>query len=313
MQHAGLTASMNMNVYVNAFYMPMFFLISGYFLRIKKYSIETYLYKKIKYLLIPYVIWGIFHLCIWILLYIIKPDAVSEMPSTMVKGLLWDNNRHFPIAGALWFISCLFVVSIFAYIIIKYFGNRVYTVLSVAFGCMGVFNHISMPWSCDSAMTANFFFMVGYNFSKYGNKIRRFFAKSPVIVCWMVDAITIIVFCLFASLNGFTNIRECFYGNIPLLYLLIAVIGIAGWWASSYILTCRMNIHPRLLSWIGENSMPYVCLNQLILSVLSRLYSQSILCQFVESIITIFVIGILVKMLKVNDKTVKLYNILFGR
>lgn len=65
--YTGLLSSLRIDVYVGAFYMPMFFFVSGYFLQIEKYTVGNYLYRKVKQLLIPYVIWSFFHLTLWLL------------------------------------------------------------------------------------------------------------------------------------------------------------------------------------------------------------------------------------------------------
>ena len=87
--------------WIHAFHMPIFFIISGYFFNIQKsQNWKDTMIKKMKTMLIPYFIFGIF--CI--LLY----SVMITYSNTYWKSLFWDNSQGIPIAGALWFLTALF-------------------------------------------------------------------------------------------------------------------------------------------------------------------------------------------------------------
>ena len=64
MGHVGF--SKRFDHFIHAFNMPMFFIISGYLFTLKHQEelfFKEYLIKKFKSLIIPYISFGIFHLC----------------------------------------------------------------------------------------------------------------------------------------------------------------------------------------------------------------------------------------------------------
>ena len=312
--HTGLATSLGINILINAFYMPMFFFVSGYFLHVEKYSFSTFFVRKVKGLIIPYAIWGIIHLVIWMGMYKLNISTLSESPRTMVIGLLWNNNVHLPIAGALWFLSCLFFVSIIAFFIIKRFGSKVYLICSIVIGITGVYFHPFLPWSLDSAMVANLMFAAGYHYAHHESAEK---SKSAFLTVVTV-LISIALFHLGAWKNGFTNIRECNYGLIPILYIFISLTGILLWWLVATLLyqaPKQLNLLRQPVAWIGKYSMPFLCLNQLVIAILSRILPATLASLLLQSLVTIIAISIFVKAISIIDKKMqwKLYSTLFGR
>lgn len=87
--------------WIHAFHMPIFFIISGYFFNAQKsQNWKCNMIKKMKTILLPYFVFGIFH----ILLY----SVMLSYSNTYWKSLFWDNSQGIPIAGALWFLTALF-------------------------------------------------------------------------------------------------------------------------------------------------------------------------------------------------------------
>lgn len=313
--HSGLASTLHVDVFINAFYMPMFFLISGYFLHVEKYSTKEYVNKKIKGLLVPYIIWGLFHFAVWMAMYTLKITELSETPKTMVIGLLWNNNVHLPIAGALWFISCLFIISIVSFLIIKSFGSKAYFLFSIVLGVFGLYIHPFIPWSSDTAMVANLFFAIGYWVALQKKKIAE--RKKPLWMIIITVLLSMVLFHLSANYNGFTNIRECNYGKALVLFLVVALIGIASWWLLSSLIYYSgiLRTINRPIAWIGNYSMPFLCLNQLILAVLTRILPNNLIGQLIGTIVTLITIDVFVLCLQRVEKRYnkKLYSLLFGR
>lgn len=313
--HSGLAGSLKIDGYINAFYMPMFFLISGFFLHVEKYTIKEYVIKKIKGLLIPYLIWGVFHFAVWMAMYSLKIVDLSETPQTMVIGLVWNNNVHMPIAGALWFVSCLFIISILSFIAVKLFGKTIYFVASVIIGCVGLYVSPFLPWSANTALVGNLFFAVGYCVSLL--KMKRYASRATIGTEITAMVLLMVVFHFGAFFNGFSNIRECNYGVFPVLFFFVALLGIVSWWLVADLLyqIKGMHILNHPIAWVGKYSMPYLCLNQLILAVLIRLLPKTIVGQVVATFFTLAFISILIICIRKIEKKCKtpVYSVLFGR
>ncbi len=310
--HSGFAQSIGVNIYINAFYMPMFFLISGYFINVEKYTLVSFAQKKIKSLLVPYFIWGIFHLIIWMLMYNFRLISISETPVKMLVGLVWDNNSHLPIAGALWFLSCLFMISMFAFINIKLFGGCIYLMISIIIAVIGVYVRIFIPWSCDSALVANSFFAIGYFMRDRVGDITRFVNRNKQLI---LGIFLFAFFCTLAYVNGFTNIRTCSYGKVPGLYIFNACAGtISAFFFAAYLYgSNRLKQIKTLFAYIGRYSMPFLCLNQLFFAVSSRVLGDACLWQFVQAIMAVVTIGCFNCCMQKTDKGRRLYGMLFGR
>ena len=312
LSHSGLGHTLNIDVYINAFYMPMFFFISGYFLNVKKYSISKFIVRKTKRLLVPYFIWGFIHLLIWLNMYMLKVVNLSEEPRTMLVGFLWDNNVHFPISGALWFISCLFIISIIAFLIIVKFGNIIYISLSIIIGVSGLYFHPFLPWSGNSALVSNLFYCFGY-IAALSHKNKT--VKKTYRLFLLIIGLSIFHIC--AYYNGYTNIRECNYGNTPILYFPIALFGIEAWSKTSNFLYQRncKSLAYNLITWTGRYSMPFLCLNQLFLAIFKRVMPNNIAGQTAGAAVTLILINIFTSFLLRFDENrkIKVYSLLFGR
>lgn len=104
--------------YIHSFHMPLWYILSGYFLDVNS-DIRKYFGKKTKTLLIPYAFWGILYEVI-----------LSLNGGNQWLGMLFPNSIEIPINGALWFLPSMFFVDIIGLSILKYFSYR-YAVLTI--------------------------------------------------------------------------------------------------------------------------------------------------------------------------------------
>jgi len=162
--HAGFFSD-NMLVYVNSFYMPLFFIISGFFYN-DKYSLSTFIKRKVDSLLIPYILCGGFHLILWCLTKYIGMN-LQLTPKEAIIGFLWNNNVNFPIAGALWFLTCLFGTSVLFRIIGLIRGDILKFVLCCVITLFGLYIKFFLPWSFNTMFVALGFYGIGYLIKKY--------------------------------------------------------------------------------------------------------------------------------------------------
>lgn len=313
--HGGVANATKTDVFINAFYMPLFFLISGCFLSADSTS-AMFVVGKAKRLLHTYLLWGTLHFTIWVTMYKLEVIVSSETPLIMIKGLAWDNNNHFPIAGALWFLTCLFICSCFAFFTVKYCGRNIYLIVSVVIGIIAVYFHPFLPWSGDSALVANVFVAIGFCCKIWLKKFSERFANKDLKIQLAVVSVLMILFHFLAAVNGFTNIRECYYGSIPAMYFLCSLVGMVTYGMLAIIVyRSKKNILINPLAWIGRHSMSYVCLNQLCFAVLARKLPGNILGGIVQVLLTGVAIFIFDKMVELIDKkcNVSIERILFGK
>lgn len=104
---------------IHSFHMPLFFIISGYFY--KTGEIKKQIEHKVRTILVPYFVFGSFHYVLWLFLNCNKTDNLLRP----LQCLLFDcTSLDMPIAGALWFLPCLFLAELMYILIVRLGGVR---------------------------------------------------------------------------------------------------------------------------------------------------------------------------------------------
>jgi len=153
-------------LFVFQYHVPMFFLISGFFSSSSlNLSISENFKKKIKTILIPYAIFC----CMNIIMMTINQDSGIRVLLSMFKQSVFGiRNQLF--AGALWFLPCLFVISVsvdgMSRILKKYVGSRyIYYILVIAIIFYIIARLFLSPpqwiFNIDSAMQYMIYYAIG--------------------------------------------------------------------------------------------------------------------------------------------------------
>jgi len=157
------------NKAIYTFHMPLFFLVSGYFISFKnKYG--DFVKKKAKQLLIPYVFTCVCVLIIIVTEQIIKGKSLDIVIKTFFKiiyaGLYGSGMEYFkpfyiPPIGAIWFLLALFISLIVVRKCLEYKYGVVY-IFVLAF--VGYFTSLFfwMPFSIQAGLTVTIFVYIGY-------------------------------------------------------------------------------------------------------------------------------------------------------
>ena len=242
--------------FIHAFHMTMFFFISGFFFRKRECGIGAYIGKKARSLLIPYMSFGIgcyLASLVW--------DGFSVAP---LIHLLTVNTDGLPIAGALWFLTALFFTEMLYFLLDRW--NAKWLIIPLVF--VGSFADQILPYPLPWALSASF---VGLGLYWFGEITRKYEGKLEKLLnmnWWQVlivgAATTGLIF-----VNGYVNMRTGKYALLPLFWLnaiLSVYLGI-----SISKLICKTG-KMKWLTSIGRNSIVYVCLNQIVIKVLFKLF-----------------------------------------
>lgn len=303
--------------YIHMFHMPIWFFISGYFFSDKGGSLSTIVWKKVRTLLFPYLIWGIVQYPFWIALV----KAENESTYVALRNLLWVNtNKTMPIAGALWFLTCLFWGEL-AYLLLKRAVKNKY-IFSVVIIIISVFGNLfttiftfRLPWATDTAFVAIGIIYLGNVFRELSE--RRFVKYSlnlPRNIC-IIMFLTNGILCF---LNGYINMRTGMYGFIPLFWINMLSAIIIYWNFSKYVCAAKnkyLYTIRRVITRIGKNSIVYLCFNQLVIFLLNtgfRYLGFNNINWFLRNIIMLpltIVILYCIDCFAMNKKT----KLLFGR
>ena len=266
--------------FIHAFHMPMFFLISGYFFKNNE-KIQLFLKKKAKTLLIPYISFGIIHFILYcIMKHNIEIDAL--------KHLLFVNTDGLPIAGALWFLTALFFADVFYYYInkVKNPFKPILIVIIAIFGNLAVkILPFRLPFALDAAFTGVGLMYIGnlikiYKNNKYVNKILN-----------MNNLCTVILFLIsifLISVNTYINMRIGEYGILPLFWINAILSSLIILLFSKKMNKYLNNNIKEFFVSIGKNSIIYLCLNQIVISVINKIINI-IRCNNINSFVTLLV------------------------
>jgi fucose 4-O-acetylase-like acetyltransferase len=266
--------------------MPMFFFCSGFFYQKNNVSAITYIMKKAKSLLIPYVFFGIFH-------YLISFFKSGISIKTLIH-IFVINTNGLPIAGALWFLTALFFTDVIYYFFDKWNTKWIIILLVL----VGSFADQVLPYPLPWALSPSF---VGLGLYWIGNfvKINEYKFYGILNMKWWAVLLVGVLTTILIFINGYVNMRTGTYAIIPLFWInaLLSVFIIIS--VSKIIENIFKNtLLEKWLVSIGRNSIIYVCLNQLVIVVITKvvdvftipIYASKILI-FILSMACLFVLS----------------------
>ncbi len=263
------------------YHMPLFFFISGYLYK-DKYSTQLLVFvtKKLKALYLPYLIISI----VFILLrnffiktgiYSTDPTFPNAMPyfSTAQDILISIQSAisftySEPLIVALWFLVCLFNVTIL-FAIIRYVSlklnktNNLETTFFIVIVCFFVGFYFvrlnyTLPIQLDNALIALFFYFLGYIYRQ---------REAMITFQW---AFAILGFFVLKQLHQYGSINMQLHQFVdPTFYVLCGTIGIYINFLLGNKISNYNNKIIKLLVLIGENTLPILMLHLLSFKLLT--------------------------------------------
>lgn len=234
--HTGV--STNVSIWIHAFHMPVFFLLSGYcFNEVKNSNIFKLIKKRFCTLIIPYFIFGVSLFLFWDLaLFVLHRKSEMRSISNLLSSILWNNADASTFGVIQWFLPCLFFAEIIFAILLKLVRNKPLYVAILLIGLSLIGYIISkvlsfrLPLALDCSFMATFFFGIGWlaSKSKVSNVVdfinkHRLISVVAVVVLAVAD-VPLIFLC------GAVNMRTVSYENYflfvlnALVYSLVLVV-----------------------------------------------------------------------------------------
>ena len=251
---------------IHTFHMPLFFFVSGYFYRPQKYAgYLEYLRHNTRTLLIPYLIFAVF----FEILHVIYTGDFSIR--YFLVSICSSNHNRIDVAGALWFLLCLFSAKVVYHALSVTIKNRkvltaVIIIISLSASFLRKFD-IIFPFALDSALSCLLLIHVGYLLYLYRDNI---FVRRLFNMTWWMFIIVAVVFFVTAFANDPVNVRRNKYGVLP-LYLISCYSGILLTMNISRLIEKgRDSISKairKVLSYWGRESLVFLILNELMLFI----------------------------------------------
>ena len=262
--------------FIYAFHMPIFFLASGWSTNWSKYSFGVFTKRRVKSLLIPYIIYSSIVVAIS---YLIDSSQIFSI----AKG--WQGY-------ALWFIVVLFIASIMSKIIVD-INNSVVQILAAIVclicGALLSYFRVVLPWTLSTVPYAIFLILAGTYLRKYESYI-----SNPRF------QVFIICFFLVATISHFHRLDLAWNKILPVIPLTIGAISGAAMVAtiSSYI-SNKVKWLSSLLTNIGKETYVIMAFSQLIIIILNKYFDLNPIYKYL-SLVAILVVLVYSKNLIVS-------------
>lgn len=271
------------------FHVPIFFLISGFFITSNFCQApKIFIKKKCKNLLLPYV-----YSCIVMMIVSMVQNVISgEFESILLnEGQLLcasiygggGQNALYPLGfeynwiGVLWFLPALFEALMLTYFIIYFIRGIIIQILCVLFVLiLGLLIAKYIPWqmpfTLTSGMTAIIYVYVGYLFSKIDIKTVRniniFFAGIVGLAGWYIAI----------RYNWAPIHSQAIYGSNIKIITITIICSILASIAIILIMLCYSTFseRPKVLEYIGRNSIVVLCVHAVELRVINwtRIFNE---------------------------------------
>lgn len=251
--------------FLSPFELVGFFFVAGYTFNIKS-NFEEFLMVKIRTLMIPILVFGLINA---ILTYI--------YPGTILKDRLIGIICQFPGRwDDLWFVACLFTMSLIFYPIVRYIKSNVGKMIAVALIVLsGIIytcgNGPDLPWQFENACILLSFMCLGYfaRRTDLGAKLLGRLRDGKVLICLLI--LYVLLICCYDNYPIDVHVLE--YGSL-LFFGISALVGMLLMTSISMALEHWNNIKPlRCLQYIGQNTLIYYACQSKVITIFATVLS----------------------------------------
>lgn len=209
-------------MYICSFHMPLFFFLSGLFMRKKISYID--LIRRTKQLLIPCLFFT-FIFCL--VKYYFFADSLSFLTKTL--------------PGPLWFLTTLYLADLECRILCNYLNAGYLMLINLVLCFFCQYYCLELPYSLTSVFIASFFYLSGYLFN-----IRIKIQMGWVLLVSMI-CLPLLVF-FFGLHTALSNNAITFVGVFAAFFGIAQVVSIS-------MFLCNSNLINTCLSFVGRNSL----------------------------------------------------------
>lgn len=243
---------------VFTYHLPLFFLISGYFMSVKK-EFSLYRREKAKQLIPPYIFTCI---CVCVISvinngYYHTPDRIAPDIFYWIYASLYGAGGDFTVPfyikgiGAIWFL----LATLEALLIVRFFLDKkwgwIYVLILAYLACVSS-QYIWLPFSIQAGAVAAVFVYIGYLLRKVD------FLNKKFSIAMFLFSVGVFVFEIYFHIapymykNYYPNGAFCIINAVIICYLILYV---------SKFISAKCHILNRLLRFWGENSMIIMCVH----------------------------------------------------
>lgn len=245
------------------FYVPIFFVLSGYNYHKKEEPFSSFLKRKAKRLLLPYFTYNIFLYLFFFMKDFVITNQISIMALKPFIGILYSRNSLYPLDNygntyfltnlnsPTWFLTALFVSVVLFEVGMRivHFNEEKILIFSLVSAMIGIFLHyfckILLPWSIDTAFLLEGLIAFGYWLKQ--KKILEEWKKYKILYFILTAAFLVSV-----KWNGKINISVDEFGKTVFLGMFHAAVSSAIVMWICYLLRDHIVLGLKL---IGQSSL----------------------------------------------------------
>lgn len=201
------------------FHMPLFFVISGFLMKREKLLRVGYARRKIKHLIVPYVLYLILDT-----LFVQKTISAHDWAYA-----IWGGRA---ITGVYWYTTCYIFALFILTILLKNSPDKIVKILILVGGGIAVFESYlvdgihflqfpGVPWNLDVSLMALIYIGIGFFYKKYINELLQSDLRRYDLIAG-ITVIVLIVFCCFIYQDG----NRLYYFDMKPVYYKDLVLGI---------------------------------------------------------------------------------------
>lgn len=258
------------NVFVYSFHIPLFFFMSGMVFHREKYgSFREFALRKIRTLVIPYLLFSFLTWAVWVLYSIAAHSNVAGYAGPLLQTFFAQGSGGYLVHNVpLWFVTCLLAVEILYYFISGADRDAVVLILCGILAAVSwlfekgsfLFDFKLLPWSLGAAFSGIVFYAAGNLAARNGLTERvRDLCGTRTLLCWIALILMTAVLAFLSAANGHVSMGHEQYGASRLLFYVNGFTGtgcvllfsmLTEKYSSSRALSC--------IKWIGLNSLYFM-------------------------------------------------------
>ena len=249
-----------LNAAIYSFHMPLFFIISGFF--IKPLRVEEAIHKYFLAYIKPYILTSVVILALIAVMDYFCESKVEYFKDWLLRVSFASGSdkgkelfASMPIIGALWFLPALFWANLIYSILIRRLdGIELFSIICLLF----VVSYCSvriirLPFSIQAGISATLFLWIG-------NKIRQFAVVDTACKSFAIIGSMFAVW-LICIVKGGVSVSHCVYG--------LGLISVLGAISASLLIFCVFKKYPALSGLgggkIGQHTLLILCIHEVCL------------------------------------------------
>lgn len=300
--------------YVSTICVHPFIFMAGYFYNPKKELGDT-LHKKLRTMILPYYLFGLGYYVLWLLAFRNSGRDIVEP----LRSVLFMPTGAFPIEPSIYFLPMMFCATMIFALIEKYIKSepvKLAAVLAATFlgNIWTTWFSVRLPMALDCALSVLIYIYLGYHGRTIIAAADRLVGRIDSAILRLALFFTVAVVNYICIISNFIpNLRNGVWSNIPFTHLntcatMLLWVYFFRWFEKPRVFAPVR----RMLKYIGENSMTFMCFSHVGLYVGLFIVNRLPVSGSLHNVLY-FVLGTLavVPIVTLFNKT-KLHN-LFGK